>query len=195
MVVSKPTIISDFYNQNKFIPSNSTYSTPVTVGPQSRYGNNRWEVYSPKLKRNVTLYSNLEYDHWVIIESNPKVAFFCEQPLKIQIRLPSGVTVTTIFDMWIKWNSGAEEFREVKFNEEIFSANPKSRVARQIEAQKRWCELKGINHVVATEEVIRANPIYLLNCKFIMRHLGSTRHLDLSPYSERIQVALKRLNS
>ena len=172
----------------------SDFLSPINIGPQTRYGNNRWEVYSLKLRRNVTLYSNLEYDHWALVEADPEIKTFCEQPLKIQIRLPSGAIVTTIFDMWIRRKSGIEEFREIKFHEELFSANSKSRIVRQIEAQKKWCDLKGISYTVVTEKVIRADPVYLLNCKLILRHLGMTRHLSLALYSERIRVAFKQLN-
>lgn len=166
------------------------YISPVKSGPQTRYGNNRWEVYSRKLNRNVTLYSNLEYDHWVLVESNPEVVTFCEQPLKIRIQLSFGV-VTTIFDMWIKWKSGLEEFREVKHLGDLQDSQQNSRVLRQIQAQKKWCELKNKKHSVVTEETIRANPNYLSNWKLILHHLGGVRNLDTSPYMEKIKFMLK----
>jgi hypothetical protein len=178
-------------------PSNSEYlsatlphyTSPVKNGPQNQYGNNRWEVYSPKLRRNVTLYSNLEYDHWVLVESDPEVLFFCEQPLKIKIELPIG-TITTIFDMWIQWKSGEEEFREVKFEEELQEISSNSRVCRQIQAQKRWCEIKNKKYSVITEKNIRSNLIYLSNLRLILRHLGSEDIENIKLYSERILLML-----
>lgn len=161
------------------------YKSSVFNGPQTRYGNNRWEVYSPKLKRNLTLYSNLEYDHWVLIESDPKVLFFCEQPLKIKIKLPIGV-VTTIFDMWIQWESGLEEFREIKFDKELDHSPHNSRVNRQIQAQKKWCELNNKHYSVITEKSIRSNSIYLSNLKLILRHLDRENNKHKESVSERI---------
>jgi hypothetical protein len=165
------------------------YSKPIIIGPQSQYGNDRWEVYSHKLKRNVTLYSDLEYDHWVLIESNPEVVFFCEQPLKIRIRLPIGV-VTTIFDLWIQWRSGLEEFQEIKFEKDLEDAHSNSRVTRQIQAQKKWCEINSKKYSVITEKSIRSNLTYLSNLKFILRHLGSDYNECKRAYSERIILML-----
>lgn len=171
--------------KRSYLPSNSDNSgalvppyTPVKSGPQTNYGNNRWEVFSPKIDRNITLYSNLEYDHWVLVESNPEIVDFCEQPLRIKIRLPMG-TVTTIFDMWVKWESGDEEFREIKFEDELL--NPKPRTVRQLQAQKKWCEIHEKDHVVITDNIIRSNPIYLSNWRLILRYLDrrtiKTRYL------------------
>jgi hypothetical protein len=179
---------SDFRNLGNYENLNASlpvYSVPLKIGPQSDYGNNRWEVYSPKLQRNVTLYSNLEYDHWVLIESNPEIVFFCEQPLKIRIKLPIGV-VTTIFDMWIQWKSGLEEFREVKFENDLEDSRRNSRISRQIQAQRKWCELNNKKYSIITEKSIRSNLIYLSNLKLILRHLDRESNQKKDLISERI---------
>ncbi|MED0708838.1 DDE-type integrase/transposase/recombinase [Aneurinibacillus aneurinilyticus] len=54
---------------------------PVPLKRNAHYGSNYWEVYSPKIKRNVHLFSDLEYDHWVSVETNPQIKAFCEQPV------------------------------------------------------------------------------------------------------------------
>ena len=48
-----------------------------------RFGNNIWISYSPKLNRNITLYSDLEYDHWILIENDKNIKSFCEQPYHV----------------------------------------------------------------------------------------------------------------
>ncbi len=161
------------------------YNSPVYSGPQTRYGNNRWEVYSSKLKRNITLYSNLEYDHWVLIEFNSEVLFFCEQPLKIKIKLPTR-TVTSIFDMWIQWKSGLEEFREIKFEEELKDFGTNSRINWQIQAQQKWCELNNKKYSVITEKYIRSNSVYLSNLKIILRHIDGENSKQKDLIIERI---------
>lgn len=163
----------------------SLYNSPVYKGTQTRYGNDRWEVYSPKLKRNVTLYSNLEYDHWTLIESNPEIITFCEQPLKISIKLPIG-SVTTIFDMWLRWKSGLEEFREIKYENDLEDLQSNSRVSRQIQAQKKWCELNDKKYSIITERFIRSNLIHLSNLKLILRHLVKENHQYQEKITERI---------
>src|SRR5713226_6896617 len=63
---------------------------PVWERPQNNYGSNRWVVYSPKLDRIVILYSDLERDQWALAEADPTIQTFCEQPLRISVRLASG---------------------------------------------------------------------------------------------------------
>ncbi len=142
--------------------------TPLPMKRSSRYGNNYWEAYSPKIKRNVRLFSDLEYDHWILVETNPKVKSFCEQPLRIKQCL-NGEWVESIFDMWVEWIDGIETFVEVKYSEEF---NPKHqnylRVNRQTEAQKVWCQSAGKQYQVQTEKDIRGNRIYLENMRYLL---------------------------
>ena len=56
---------------------------PVWKQPRGNYGSNFWQMYSRKLDRDVHFYSSLERDHGVIVEADPTVAWFCEQPLRI----------------------------------------------------------------------------------------------------------------
>src|ERR1043165_479753 len=116
------------------------FPSPVWESPRGCYGNNRWIVFSHKLKRKVILYSDLEYDHWVIVEATPSIKSFCEQPRRVRVQLPSGL-VTTVFDMWILLDTGHQEYREVKYRRELLDATPGSRIYRQLQAQKKWCEL------------------------------------------------------
>lgn len=66
-----------------------------------KYGSNYWVGYSYKLRRHVHFYSDLEYENWILVETNPEVEVFCEQPLRIQYFL-DGKKSESIFDMWIK---------------------------------------------------------------------------------------------
>lgn len=163
--------------------------TPVWDRPQSRYGNNRWVVFSPKLQRRVVLYSDLEYDHWVLVEGTPAIKSFCEQPRRVRVQLPSG-PVTTIIDMWIFWETQVQEYREIKYRDEIEKAFPNSRIFRQIQAQKKWCDLAGVKHNVMTEDVIRSNPLFLSNWKFILSSLSCTQDVDLSAHIENVSSLL-----
>ena len=52
--------------------------TPLIKTRTGRYGNNHWLVFSPKLKRDVNLFSDLEFDNWVLIETDPTVVTFCD---------------------------------------------------------------------------------------------------------------------
>lgn len=163
--------------------------SPRSLGMFSQYAHNRWQVFSPKENRPVILYSNLEYDHWALVELNPDIERFCEQPLKIQIKLPVGL-VTTTFDMWLRWKSGREEFREVKHESDLHDPSPGARAARQTAAQRRWCELNDKDYTIVTDKIIRSNSIYLSNCKMIVRHWSGVRAIDLTPYCEKVLLRL-----
>lgn len=49
-------------------------------------GAHRFEAFSPKLKRRLTFYRRCAFDHWILIESDPAIAHFCERPGVIQFR-------------------------------------------------------------------------------------------------------------
>jgi hypothetical protein len=166
-------------NRNAFNKETPRHTRPVLKPPVSRYGNNRWFVYSPSLKRQMVLGSDLEHDEWVRTEATKK-KFFCEQPRRVEVRLPTGI-VRTVFDLWIHWDDGTEEYREVKYSHELGDG---ARAIRQVEAQRTWCELHGFKHEVVTEKIIRANPLYLENWKLILRHLAMTSRIDIGPITK-----------
>ncbi len=160
--------------------------SPVWERPQNNYGSNRWVVYSPKLDRQVILYSDLEHDRWVLVEADPLIANFCEQPFRISINLASG-RVVTIFDFWLRWQCGCEELEEVKYQNQLESS---ARVIRQLEAQRKWTELHSFRYTILTEAIIRAHPIRLTNWKRILAQLGATQSVDLVRPAEAVNALL-----
>jgi hypothetical protein len=170
-------------NQSK--PTPTKYS-PVTKLAASRFGNNRWIVFSLRLLRLVILYSDLEYDHWVMVESNYRIISYCEQPIRIRVKTADGF-VTTIFDMWLLFASGREVFREVKYREQLTDA----RVVRQIRAQKTYCGIESGDHEVFDEYRIRRNPRYIRSWKFILRVLAATHNANLHPICQEVSHLLR----
>lgn len=165
------------------------HPSPVWKRPLSRYGTNRWIVFSPKLRRTVILHNSLEYDHWALIESEPAIRSYCEQPRRIRVRLPSGV-ITTVFNMWILWDSMLQEYRAVRYKKDLSRGNGSSRINQEIEAQKLWCHLGGVRHSVVTDETVRANLTYLENWKIILSHLAAAQAIDLGPQINEIIAML-----
>lgn len=138
-------------NRNEFVKYQ-----PIKVLRSKKYGNNYWTPRGNKVnKRIVELYSDLEFDHWVVVDTNPEVITYCEQPLEISYVL-NGQLRTSIFDMWILKKDGSEIFVEVKYKLELTAKHPKyERTQRQIEAQREWCRINNKNYMVCTEEVVR----------------------------------------
>ena len=143
---------------------------PVPLKRNAHYGSNYWEVYSPKIKRNVRLFSDLEYDHWVSVETNPQIKAFCEQPLHI-IEYIDGKRRESIFDMWVQWTDETEAFIEVKYEKDLLSTFKNQRTLEQIKTQQTWCQRHGYEHVIQTEKQIRGNPVYLSNMKAILSYV------------------------
>jgi hypothetical protein len=77
------------------------YEKPIEMS--RRPWQRRIEVYSPKLKRRLTLFSWVAHDAWLLLEADPAVKVFCERPAYLE-----GVAGRLI-DFWV--NSG----RHAKF--------------------------------------------------------------------------------
>jgi len=144
---------------------------PINIKRSTKYGNNYWEAHSPKLNRNVRLFSDLEYDHWILIETDPKVKSFCEQPLCIEYIL-DGKLISSIIDMWVLYTDNTEHFIEVKYSSELNINNPKScRSISQTSVQRLWCEKNNFRYVIKTEKDIRSNEIYIENMRTMLPYL------------------------
>ncbi len=156
--------------------------TPVEMKRSMKYGNNYWEAYSPKIGRNVRFFSDLEYDNWVHIETNPEIIDFCEQPLKIQIVFEDKL-VESIFDMWVQYSDNTEEFMEVKYAAELVGENSKSlRSKRQIEVQRQWCMDHQYNYSVKTDTEIRASLTHLNNLKQIIGQVRMMPQINITEF-------------
>src|SRR6266478_2628036 len=59
-----------------------SYEKPIEVS--RRPWQRRIEVYSPKLKRRVTLFSWASHDAWLLLEADPAVKVFCERPAYLE---------------------------------------------------------------------------------------------------------------
>lgn len=63
----------------------------------------RFDVYSPKLRRQVTLFGRSALDLWTTLEGSPQVQSFCERPMKIP-----GLAKNRCFDFWVSRPDGEE---------------------------------------------------------------------------------------
>lgn len=152
------------------------YTNPINMTRGTHYGSNYWEVYSKKINRKVKLFSNLEYENFLSLELNPEIEYFCEQPLEVEIFL-DGNKKKTIFDMWVKYKDGREEFQEVKYLSEINGDTEKSiRTKKQIEVQRKWCSDNNQNYVIRTDNDIQKGRFTIRNLKLIA---GRIRRYDI----------------
>jgi hypothetical protein len=167
------------------------HTKPVWNPRRGRYGSNLWQVFSPKINRKVKLYSDLEYYHWILVEATPEIIAFCEQPIKV-ISLVDGKDGGSYIDMWVKWNTGREEYREVKYAMELNDIIKKPRLQRQLEIQQSWCARHGAVHKIITDEEIFANALLLRNWKLILTHISNrTRNASITNIQKSITEIIR----
>ena len=100
------------------MPDMPRHTEPVWEPATGHYGNNLWIRYSPRLGRLVRLYSDLEHDHWILLEADGAVESFCEQPVRIRV-VDGRRVIQSVIDVWVRWRNGREEYREVKFTHDL----------------------------------------------------------------------------
>ncbi len=140
---------------------------PIDMPRSKSFGCNYYETYSLKLKRNVRLYSELEYKNFLTLEMDSKITEFCEQPIKINIEI-DGKSESTVFDMWVHYSNGIEEMQEVKYTTDLDPFNELSKKTRmQIQKQELWCKTYGYNYNIRTEKVIERGTYYINNLRYL----------------------------
>ncbi len=139
------------------------FTQPIDMPRGTHYGNNYWIFESRKLHRRVTAFSNMEYENLLTLEMNPEVEYFCEQPCKVTVFV-GGKEVNTVFDVYVVYKDGREEFQEVKYQEELDSDTDKGERSRnQLVAQKMWCLQNGFDYNLRTDKDIEDGEFYIRN--------------------------------
>lgn len=156
----------------------------------SKYGSDYFVAYSYKLRRTIKLYSNLEFKNWLTLEMNPVVATFCEQPYKAEM-LVEGKKKHTIFDMWVQYKDGREEFQEIKYSSYLTGNDKYSiRSQEQIKLQEKWCKLSKMPYVVRTEKDIEIGPLYIENLLHLTARIKRYNQALARSYYKNIQEYL-----
>jgi hypothetical protein len=159
---------------------------PIEIPRDKTFGSNYYISYSKKNKRNVILYSQLEYHNHLTLEMNPHVIKYCEQPLQIYIEI-AGTYKTSIFDMWVLYDDGTEEFQEVKYIKDIEGNGSQSeRTRQQMFKQEEWCKLHGYQYIVRTDRVLHLSQYYISNLRYLHGLLLRNNDYILNDYITQI---------
>jgi hypothetical protein len=67
-------------------------------------GSRRIEVFSPKIKHRLTLFSWNTHDAWLLLEADPTVRAFCERPAYVDGE------AGRVLDFWVGQGSGRAKF-------------------------------------------------------------------------------------
>lgn len=167
-----------------------TYMEPVPMPRGSHYGSDYWITYSSKINRQVRLYSLLEYAHFLILEMDSNVEYFCEQPIKVSWEIDNK-TVSTVFDFWVYFKDKTIEFHEVKSLEELEGSDEKSQRSQiQIQRQKKWCEDNDCSYKVITQSDIYQGTFYINNLKILQHKASRYNCLDKKLYLDLLRKVL-----
>lgn len=152
------------------------FREPIQMPRGKKYGANYWTFHSIKNNRHYEAYSNLEFENMVCLEMDPEVERYTPQPLEVSVII-DGKLKNTVFDVWVRYKDGREEFQEVKYQEELDSDTPEGeRSRKQISAQKAWCLQNGMDYVVRTDKEIHKGQFYVRNLRFLF---GRVKRMSL----------------
>src|SRR6266481_6393748 len=84
------------------IPITLGYAQAVEV--KWRPWQRRIEVFSPKLRRRLTLFSRDAQDAWILLEADPRVQRFCERPAYM------GGNAGRMLDFWVDRGARHQHF-------------------------------------------------------------------------------------
>ncbi len=165
------------------------YRKPEKPLPGRMMWSDRWEVFSPLMSKDLTLYGPLECRNWILIESDQNVAGFCPQPVWMTGNY-LGVAGKSLVDFYILKSDGSEEFQEVKRKKDMDGIDSNPELSRQIALQKQWCIKQNIPHVVRTEEDIDVKPFRIENWGSIIHQCSITHNIDFISKMSKVSTAL-----
>ncbi|MDM0084699.1 hypothetical protein QTI17_29275 [Variovorax sp. J31P179] len=147
-----------------------------------------WSVYSPRCKKDFQLRSDLEYLHFLMVESDPAIRSVDYAPKSYVTRV-AGEDIASIVDAVLELNSGQVVWREVK-SEASLARGADARAELQIMAQRRNSAVFGARHEVLTELQLFASPMRLCNWHQAIPWIAQVRDFPLESQVAQIDAEL-----
>lgn len=132
--------------------------TPVDLPHDYEVHSNFFIYDSPKMGRRMKFYSELEYQHGLLMESTPEVLQYCEQPYSINLK-----GRTYVFDCWIRWANGKQELREIKPSGKLVPTEDGRRVPARWVDIEFWCTENSFLSNFVTECDLKPNAARIRN--------------------------------
>lgn len=165
------------------------YEKPVKMPRGSHYGCDYWIAKSFKLHRSIQLYSMLEYANYLELEMNPDVAYFCEQPVSVELLVGSKMR-QTIFDFWVSYADGREEFQEVKYQSDLEGKEKAAlRSQEQVKRQESWCKINNFSYKIITDQNLFGYKYRSQNLSLLSSYMN---RFEISPDCELYLKNLKK---
>ena len=149
--------------------------------------------WSPRLQHHVALMSELEWAHWIIVESDWRCKFYECQLGYLQVFV-DGKSVGSIPDMYLEMIDGSRVLREIK-PKELAEDPENEKVRRQLAAQRAAAVMLGLRHEVWTEAEIFANAMLVGNWRRILPYLKGERSGRMAELMGDVHLYLKRVEA
>lgn len=144
-----------------------------------------WYVYSPRTDRDWVLRSDPEWGHFLLAESDPRIATIDYAPAREIVRVGDEDQATEL-DAIVTYKDGVVEWREIKSSEdELKKLDVRARHQREAQAEAAF--RKGARYVRYTERQIYACPQKIINWSRVVAWLAAVRGRSL--YFERVEIA------
>jgi hypothetical protein len=137
---------------------------PVWFPTKPSRRSDRYFFFAPKLCREVSASSKLEFERTLLLEHDPSVATYCEQPQVVHL-VSDGRQYKSRFDFWVRTARGEVRYEEIKYQADL--DDPNSRAQRQIVTQRLWCRIHGYAYAVVTERTIWEKPTLLVSLRVL----------------------------
>lgn len=155
------------------------YETPVKV--TRPYGSYRYDVFSMKAGRRMTLYGKAALCQFIELEADPEVTAVCERPLKI----PDPKSKRTV-DFWAL-RGGKQHFYLLL---SVAISHGRNKPKSAVENFRKWVEGEGgVLHEVAADAFNNRRVLHN-NWATILQHLVAHRGLVTSALLDRLAIEL-----
>lgn len=132
------------------------------------YGCHRFDVWSPKLKRRLTLFGDWALTAWIAIEANPTIAGFCERPMVVGSQKPPRVV-----DFWVKTAATEELWLFLRQREQGLLAQGEPLVP----AFRSWAEDAGMTIRLLRLEELALGEQLSRNWSAVLHYLAANHAL------------------
>lgn len=123
---------------------------------RGHHRSNLWYVYSPKARADVVLRSDVEFGHFLLVESDANIVHVDYSPEKRIARIAS-VEYGTIVDAELTLRDGTRVWREVKRSEDV-EQGAQTRANLQLMVQMKAAAFAGVTHELITDKQVFAQP-------------------------------------
>lgn len=151
-----------------------------------------------QINKSIQFESSLERDFIYLLEFNPNVKFYLEQPLEIIYKDSNGKKRKYTPDFIIEYFDGKVELIEIKYESTLLSKKEELEV--KFTAARKFCMENKFDFKTITDKIIRIEKEFeLFNYKFLSRYKSFYGNINIKesafePYNFDLDLILNKIN-